>query len=163
MFFEKMLCSPTRCLFSVGYAHWVKAKKRKPPEARDARAWGWLRLAAVAFSIRGVSDRRRLTATARCPSTGERVLNKMNPGAGKKQKFELSKAGCSKRIAYFCTRWLTLRSFVFARRRLGFCYIWLCRFLLSEEERFFTHHQLYRLFEEFVLCHGVLLFASALY
>ena len=33
----------------------------------------------------------------------------MNPGGGQKQKFETSKAGCSKRIAYFCTCRLTLR------------------------------------------------------
>ena len=43
----------------------VKAKKRKLPDARDARALGLcLRLAAVAFSIRGISDRCRFTATA---------------------------------------------------------------------------------------------------
>ena len=41
----------------------MKAKKRKPPDARDARALRLcLRLAAVAFSIRGVSDRCRITA-----------------------------------------------------------------------------------------------------
>lgn len=43
----------------------MKAKKRKPPDARDARALRLcLRLAAVALSIRGISDRGRLTATA---------------------------------------------------------------------------------------------------
>lgn len=43
----------------------MKAKKRKPPDARNARALRLcLRLAAVAFSIRGISDRCRLTATA---------------------------------------------------------------------------------------------------
>lgn len=41
----------------------MKAKKRKPPDARNARALRLcLRLAAVAFSIRDISDRRRITA-----------------------------------------------------------------------------------------------------
>ena len=41
----------------------VKAKSRKPPDAREARALRLcLRLAAVAFSIRGISDRCCLTA-----------------------------------------------------------------------------------------------------
>ena len=41
----------------------VKAKKRKLPDARGARAMRLcLRLAAVAFSIRGASDRCRITA-----------------------------------------------------------------------------------------------------
>ena len=41
----------------------MKAKKRKPPDARDARALRLcLRLAAVAFSIRGASDRCHIIA-----------------------------------------------------------------------------------------------------
>jgi len=41
----------------------VKAKKRKPPDARDARALRLcLRVAAVGFSIRGASDRCRIRA-----------------------------------------------------------------------------------------------------
>lgn len=38
------------------------------------------------------------------------VQQKKNRGIGQKQKFETSKAGCSKRIAYFCTYRLTLRT-----------------------------------------------------
>lgn len=37
------------------------------------------------------------------------VQQKKNRGIGQKQKFESSKAGCSKRIAYFCTCRQTLR------------------------------------------------------
>ena len=38
------------------------------------------------------------------------VQQKKNRGIGQKQKFESSKAGCSKRIAYFCTCRLALRT-----------------------------------------------------
>ena len=44
------------------------------------------------------------------PQKMERVQKKMNRGSGQKRKFESLKAGYSKRIAYFCTCRLALRT-----------------------------------------------------
>lgn len=65
MFSVKGEAFTCKVLVSNGLHPWgeeVKAKKRKLPDARALRLC--LRLAAVAFSTRGASDRCRLTATA---------------------------------------------------------------------------------------------------
>ena len=59
----------------------MKAKNRKPPDARDARVEA---MPAVAFSIRGISDRCRIIAKDDESKKMARVQKKMNPGAGQK-------------------------------------------------------------------------------
>ena len=77
----------------------MKAKKRKPPDARDARvetmpAVGCSCIFEEVLPIVAASLQRSGEAKKRAG-----VQQKKNRGIGQKQKFETSKAGCSKRIA----------------------------------------------------------------
>jgi len=89
----------------------VKAKKRKPPDARVARVQA---MPAVGCSC--IFDKRyfrSLPSHSNCGMTLKGrwgYSRKWTRGGGQKQKFVSSKAGCSKRIAYFCTCRQTLRS-----------------------------------------------------
>lgn len=68
-----------------------------------------LRLAAVAFSKKCFRSLPHYCEGRAKLKKRAGVQQKKNRGIGQKQKFESSKAGCSKRIAYFCTCRLALR------------------------------------------------------